>query len=282
MGIKTSFTLGVLSLALAVAPLARAQDKAACLDAVTKGQTLRDAHKLVEARDQFRTCAAASCPSVVQSDCVNFLSEVEKLLPTVVPSARSAAGADLADVKVTVDGTALTSTLAGEALPMNPGVHVFRFTGAAGATAERQVIVREGEKGQAVAVVMSAAASASGSGGAATPEDHRGGFPWRTLGWLAGGVGAVGIAVGSVSGILAMTGKGAHCASNNACDPGTSDGIKAEAFVGSVGLIAGGALLTAGAAMVLWAPREAKSAKAVTLSPTWTPSCGGAVLRGTF
>jgi hypothetical protein len=282
MSIKSRLALCVWIVAAGTGSVARAQDKAACLDGAAKGQRLRDAHKLVEAREQFRICAAASCPSVVASDCATFLSEVEKMLPTVVPSAKNAAGADLADVKVTVDAALLMSRLSGEAVPMNAGLHVFRFEGADGATAERQVIVREGEKGQAVAVVMSAVTPAPRSGGPATPEDKHSGFAWPTLGWLAGGVGAAGVAVGSVFGILAMTGKGAHCASNNACDPGTSGGIKTEALVGSVGWIAGGVLLAGGAAMILWAPREAKSGPTVSLSPTLATSGAGGVLRGTF
>ena len=117
-----------------VARGALADEKAACLDASSKGQTLRDQHKLVEARQQLRVCAAGGCPSVVQTDCAAWLADVEKAIPTVVLAAKNGAGADLFDVKVSVDGQPLASRLDGQALPLDPGPHAFRFEGADGRT----------------------------------------------------------------------------------------------------------------------------------------------------
>jgi hypothetical protein len=51
-------------------------DKAACLDASSQAQSLRDAHKLVEARQKLRVCAQAACPGVVQRDCLSWLDAV--------------------------------------------------------------------------------------------------------------------------------------------------------------------------------------------------------------
>jgi hypothetical protein len=77
---------------VATAKTSAAQDKAACLDAADKGQQLGSAHKLIEARDKFRVCAAAGCPAVVQGDCAGWLDAVEKDLPNVVPLAKDDAG----------------------------------------------------------------------------------------------------------------------------------------------------------------------------------------------
>ena len=94
---KTGAWLGALVAAGLMAAPSRADDKAACLDAASKAQSLRDAHKLVEAREQLRACAAARCPAVVQNDCATWLVEVERALPTVVLAAKNTAGADLVD-----------------------------------------------------------------------------------------------------------------------------------------------------------------------------------------
>src|ERR1700752_3565225 len=98
-----SFALLALALATWAAP-AVAQDKAACLDAASKAQKLRSAHSLVEARAQLRICSAASCPTAVQADCAGWLIDVEGGLPTVVVSDKNRSGADVVDVKVSVDG----------------------------------------------------------------------------------------------------------------------------------------------------------------------------------
>jgi hypothetical protein len=270
---------------------ARADDKAACLDAASRGQRLRDNHAMVEAREQLRVCAAAGCPSVVQTDCAGWLADVERALPTVVVTARSGAGADLVDVKVSVDGKPLVSRLDGRAVPMDPGSHSFHFEGADGASLDRQVVVREGEKDQAVAVVLAVAravpaAPVPGSPAAATgPEAGGSSSPWKTVGWVAGGVGVAGLAMGTVFGIIAMADKSsAHCDANNVCDPGTIGGIKSAAMVSDVGWIAGGVLLAGGVALVLLAPgasHEGRSAS-VKVAPALLASGGGAVIGGSW
>jgi hypothetical protein len=284
MNVKGNAVAGALTAALLVAPTTHAQTKAACLDATGKGQTLRDAHKLVEARDQFRVCAAASCPAVLQADCASFLAEVERLLPTVVPSAKSSAGDDLADVKVLVDGVLLRSKLSGEAVAIDPGAHLFHFEGSDGKTADRQVIIREVEKGQPVAVVLVGAASA-GSERAGTVTESKlplGASWWRPLGYVASGVGVTGVGVGAVLGVMAMTGKSAHCAADGACSPGTSAAIKTESTMATVGWIAGGALVAAGAALVLWAPSRSEGDTTISVTPSASITGAGAMIVGSF
>jgi hypothetical protein len=61
-----------------------ADGKAECLAAASRGQTLRDAHSLVEARVQFQACARRECPAIVQTDCGAWLDAVERTLPSVV------------------------------------------------------------------------------------------------------------------------------------------------------------------------------------------------------
>ena len=275
---KTRWMLALLVPAMLLTTAALADDKAACLDAASKGQTLRNAHKLVEAREQLRICAAAACPAVVQTDCANWLADVERALPSVVMTAKSGAGADLVDVKVTVDGQPLVSKLDGQAVPMNPGQHTFHFEAADGSL-DQQVVVSEGEKNQRIAVVLGAAAAAG-----AAPDAGGSSSPWRTVGWVLGGVGVAGLGVGTVFGIVALSDKNnADCNASNVCKPGTSGPVKTTSLISDIGWVAGGVLLASGAALVLFTPSGTReAATAVRIAPVVTAGGGGLMAGGSW
>jgi hypothetical protein len=134
-----------------------------------EGLTLRDSHKLIEARDKFRICAAAGCPAAVQGDCAGWRASVEKALPSVVVTARTAGGASLIDVKVTVDGQPFATSLGGDAVAVNPGPHKFHFEGPGGTTLDQVVVAAEGDQTIRVAVVLGKASGAEASGGPSAP-----------------------------------------------------------------------------------------------------------------
>jgi hypothetical protein len=305
---KTRLLLALLVPATLVTTSSLADDKAACLDAAKKGQRFKDNHKLVEAREQLRICAAAVCPAVVQSDCAIWLAEVDAALPSVVVTAKNGAGADLVDVKVSMDGQALVSKLDGHAVAMNAGPHTFHFAAVDGSTLDRQVVVREGEKNQSITVVLGAvptpptrpppppvpgpALETPATGPTPQPPPHAVETPsdsggssgtLKTVGWVLGGAGVVGLGVGTVFGFIAMGDKdAAHCV-NNICDPGTTGGIKSSALVSDVGWIAGGVLLASGAALVLFAPSGSHEPNAgLRVSPVVTASGAGFLTGGSW
>ena len=272
-----------------VTTTALADDKAACLDAASTGQTLRDTHKLVEAREQLRICAAATCPAVVQADCVGWLADVEKALPSVVVTAKNDSGADRVDVKVTVDGQPFASRLDGQAMVMNAGPHAFHFERSDGVTLDQQWVVKEGEKNQAIVVVL-------GKSDATIPTEPSTGLgTQRLLGLVAGGVGVVGIGVGSVFGLLtasAISAQKSDCASSTMClhpsqaasdhSTWTTDGA-----VSTAAFIAGGVLLAGGAVLFFTAPRRSEppanpGATGFVVMPSVAPGGGGMLLRGEF
>jgi hypothetical protein len=246
-------------------------DDQQCLDAVAKGQRLKDAHQLVEAREQLRICAAPSCPAVVLTDCANWLDEVEKALPSIVLTARNAAGADQVDVKVSIDGQPFVSKLDGHAVPMNAGPHRFHFEDAAGASVDRLVLVKEGDKYLAISADMPPPPRASSSS-------------WEAVGWALGGVGVAGLLAGGAFGLLAIHDKdSAHCDSKNVCDPGTTDAIKTAALASNIGWIAGGVLLGGGATLLLVSrgPGHESRATAAT-TPTVAIGVGSLVVKGAW
>jgi hypothetical protein len=254
------------SLLGSTASTARADEIAKCLDSAGQAQSLRDAHKLLAAREQLRVCVQQTCPAAVQKDCGTWLSEVEASLPTVVLSAKDGAGKDLFDFTVTLDGQAAASSAAGDAIPVDPGPHTFVFQAKDGTSVEQKVLVREGVKNQPVTVVLGGAPPGppATTGGeppslpAVAPLSDAGsssGSPLRTLGWIAGGAGVVGLGLGAVFGLVAIGDKnGVKCNADDVCPPGSLGGARTAATVSTVGFVAGGVLLAGGAALVLLGP----------------------------
>ena len=269
---KKRFVLPVLGLlacaALSRAPVVRADgstgavDKATCLDAVSKGQRMRDTHQLVEAREKFRLCARAECPAVVQTDCAGWLADVEKTLPTVVLSAKDHGRRDVVDVRVSVDGQPIASALDGQAVGVNPGLRTFRFERAAdGRTATSQVLIKEGEKARGVAVMLPGdqvvgTPGATGPATDASAEANRATTPSsststvRVLGLVIGVAGVLGMAASAGAAVDAKSRD--NSAAN---EPGTlrqtdSAGAVSEGNIATVILGVGGAMAVAG--VVLW------------------------------
>src|ERR1043165_637221 len=89
---------------LALASPARADDskKAECASAYEKSQEFRTQNKLQKAQELLVVCADTSCPTFVQTDCAQWLTEVQKDMPTIIISAKDKDGADVTAVKVIV------------------------------------------------------------------------------------------------------------------------------------------------------------------------------------
>jgi hypothetical protein len=270
---------------LAWGSTALADDKAVCLAASSQGQSLRDGHKMVEARDQFRVCAQASCPAVVRRDCVTWMNEVEAGVPTVVLSLKDGEGNDVVDARVTMDGQPFAETLTGAATPVDPGPHTFRFERKDGQQIDRQVLVVEGQKNLAVAAHFPAhvaPATAPASAGVAFPPPvHT--STLVTAGWVVGGVGVAGLVVGGVFGGLAAADKGsADCNSANKCTNfGSVSSAKTAADVADVGLIAGGVLAATGVTLIL-VGRRSDASSAWRVTPTVGAGGIGMLVRGSF
>lgn len=105
----------------------------------------------------------------------------------------------------------------------------------------------------------------------------------RTLGFAVGGVGVAGLAVGAVTGILALDRASTvkqHCP-DQACDAQGLDAAsqgKWMAPTSTVSFIAGGVLVAAGAYLVFFG----NGPKTVALAPSMSTSGVGALLQGAF
>jgi hypothetical protein len=119
------------------------------------------------------------------------------------------------------------------------------------------------------------------------PAPEAKGSAQRTVGFIAGGVGLVGMAVGSVFGVLAID-KNAEsldeCRTDTLCsERGLTLRSEAQdsATYSTIAFVAGGALLTTGVILVLSAPSAGETAGTqVAISTTATPSSLGLSLGG--
>jgi hypothetical protein len=282
-----------------------------CVTANGQAQELRRERKLSAAREQLHTCADPSCPAMVRDDCVKRLDELERAQPSVVFDVKDTRGADVIDVRVSMEGQTLTEHLDGSAMRVDPGVHVFTFEVTGQPAVTEKLLVREGEVGRRESVVIPLPASAPAHTPLASEPAPPGmalergspavessgsvsGGGWSTqriVGVVAGGVGVAGLAAGTVFGLMSGSAwsqaKDACGGSTAACTnvPGgqshrsTAEG---DATISTVGFIAGGVLLATGVVLFFTGAHEKGSAIGLAVSPAVGPQQAGVVFQGAF
>lgn len=292
--IRIAAPLAVWMLASSSSALAAPPTKEACVAANEAAQDLRQAGKLREAREKLLLCVSDACPRPVREDCVQRLDEVDTAMPTLVFEVKDANGNDVAAAHVTMDGKPLVDRVTGAAVPIDPGQHRFTFEASGGvAHAEQTVVIREGDHERHVRVVLAAAATAVTPPPRSTPpagtpepvaEAPATGGTQRTIGLAVGAAGVVGLVVGSVFGLVSKStydhALRSECGGNpDACSTqGAQDGQTAhgQAMVSTVGFIAGGVLLAAGAVLYFTAP----SGRAIGVAPAVGWNAAGLTVGG--
>jgi hypothetical protein len=288
--LKRGAALLVSSAAVLLATTARgAPTEDECVAAANSWAALKQSGKLRDAAGRLAVCASASCPSEVREVCSDRLKSVNAAIPSVVLEAKDGSGAPLVDVRVTMDGAPVAARLDGKALELDPGHHTFVFTTAMG-TVKQEVLVKEGAKDVSVTATFPREREEPA---AAPPIDSRrrdeppkptpsenSGSPLKTIGYVAGGLGIVGLGVGGFFGLRALGKKSdANCDANNKCDPAPLSDARSAATLSTVGFIAGGALLAGGVALVVFAPSGGSGVQA---APAIGARESGLVLRGFF
>ena len=263
---------------------AAAADKATCVNAYDEGQKQRAAGSLKASLELFRVCAEPDCPAATKKDCTTWFGEVEASLPTVVVRAVDAAGHDLTDVTVLVDGQPFLDRLDGKAVTVDPGKHVFGFERPGAKRIERDIVIAQGEKNRRIEIRW----AESPDPDEPKRDVDRNDPPFVSPGtWVLGGIGLAGVTVFAVVGGLALAEKSdaaETCAPS--CSDSVVDGIRAKLIVADVSLAVGVASL--GAAVVLgilsYDPGPEPRTKKAAWSMGAAPCDGGAigVVSGTF
>ena len=268
-----------LGIAMVSAPaLCRAQDeddKDACIDASEQGQKLRDKGKLHAAREAFLTCSREVCPPLVKTDCAGWLADVDARRPSVVVSAHDPQGRDTAEVRVTLDGTLLSPSLDGRAIPVDPGEHVFRYERAGSPPVEQRVILREGEQRRVLEVRFQSQPRPPEQPATASADGVTNGVPAGVF--VLSGVGALGVGLFVGLGLSARSDVDdlrATCAPN--CAEDDVEAARAKAIAANVSLGAGVLALGAAAVVFFTRPRATPRPPAVA-TLNLAPVTGGFV-----
>jgi hypothetical protein len=258
--------LAALAVSILGSPCARAKDPTVsdCLAATEASLKSGNEHHLRTERNQLLVCAAATCPADIRKECVRRIEDVNAAMPTILFEAKDAIGNDLSAVKVTMDGELIAGRLEGVSLSIDPGPHVFVFETAGQPLVTRRFVIRESEKDRREAIVFEGLRTAGGAlapasqapFAAPSPEPTKDGLgTQRVVGLVAGGVGVVGLAVGSAFGLSAISKKSAAqqacpnlCSTQSQVDAWSD--AKAEGNVSTALFVVGGVALAG--AVVLW------------------------------
>jgi hypothetical protein len=263
--------------ALAVtARLAIAQEpsKQECVDRHLAAQSQRLDGELVASLASLRTCASASCPEIVQRDCVAWLEELASEVPTVVFEAHDGAG-PLRNVRVTQDGRALAEVMDGRAVTLDPGAYQFLFEAADGRQRSVPVLIRQGDHDRTVSADF-------------TPP------PERDSAWLLrvppgaralGGVALFATATGAVLGVSALAQQSSaleSCAPD--CDDRVGRSVTTRAAIADA---AAGVAIVTGAITLVWVGRASTAERrpaTARVRPVLRASSrsAGVALRGEF
>ena len=244
--------------------------KKACAATAEDAQQLRTEKRLGRARKQFIACAQESCPQAVRDDCVQWLAEVERAMPSVVIAVRDEAGSDVAVKRVLVDSELLVEKIDGKAVEVDPGMHRFRAEAEDGTSVELEVVVAEGEKSRAVTLVRRSTRA---------PPPERAGIPASA--WVLGSVSVV--AFGSFA-YFGLTARADASERRSSCGPtcpeNDLDAIRRKLLIADVSLGVGVVSLGIATFITLTRPSKPNVSTAIDLQPI----AGGAVasLRTTF
>jgi hypothetical protein len=206
---------------------------------------------------------------------------------------------------VSMDGVPLATELSGVALSVDPGVHVFTFESAGATAVEKKLVVREGERDRQERVTFTDLNASAGTMIVPAPlpkpveASHGSWGTQKTAAVISGGVGVVGVILGSVMGAMSFS---SWSSSKNEC--GTAlclnraqalsdhDSAVTDATISDIGFIAGGVLVAGGVVLFLTAPSGTSSSTSsastrlpihlVRLVPRLERGGGGGMLEGRF
>lgn len=207
--------------------------------------------------------------------------KLARLTVVVPPEVRALPG-----LSIERDGVPIGAAQWQVAVPVNRGKHVITATAAGKPRWEKTVAIdADGERAEVTVDAWGAAASSAAAGAPRASSEPAPPF-WsapRIAGVAAGGLGVVGLGVGTVFGLVAA-GKQSdsdegHCSDGNRCDAAgraLREEARAAGDVSTGFFIAGGALLAGGAALFVLAPGAPRAGREVAITP------GGLAVRGTF
>lgn len=241
--------------------------------------------RLIAARDAFKSAAELFTKADKKQYALERASSIERTIPrfTVDVSEPKPEG-----LEVLLDGKPLTAR---SETQLDPGTYAVVLRAPKHRDKTYSVTLAAGEKRTLTTERLEADAPLV----APAPEKPQvvvsdsSGMPWRTTGFILAGVGAVGLGVGAVTGLMAIGSAGtvrdscnrtttpAVCTSQEGLDAMSSGST--QSTLSTVGFVAGGTLLAAGIVMIVVAP---KGDKKTAIAPMMGPGAGGVTVWRAF
>jgi hypothetical protein len=185
------------------------------------------------------------------------------------------------------DGVELGAPSLNVPLPTDPGDHVVTVKGPGGKKREYHITLAPGEQRDQVLEVEQSSEAPRPPPPPPAPAASSDGASLRTWGYVAGGVGVVGLAVGGIMGAVVLGKKStidAHCV-GNACDAEgkkAGDSAKSAAAISTVGFVVGTAALATGIVLLVVAPSSKSTAGKIRPQVDWVGSAPVAGVGGAF
>jgi hypothetical protein len=256
-------------------PTVHALDES-CLTSPVEGQKLRRADKLIDAHARFSLCARRTCPARIVQECTRWLHEVDDITPSVVAVARDAQGADLLDVRLSIDGQP-PAELSARAIVLDPGPHKLVFQRPGSPDIAQDVLLREGEKDRVITATFKGKEPPPPPPPPPPPIIER---PVPLVVWILGGVAVVGGATFATFGALGVSERGSDCAPAG-CTQSQKDSIETKFHVGDISLGVGViALVTGGVFFFTRPPVDKPGLGYLVIRPT--VGGGVAAVGGSF
>jgi hypothetical protein len=257
-----------------------------CRALVTAAHQLDAAGDLAGARGRLASCLSPSCSSAVREQCARQQAAVEAKMPIVVLEVRDESSNNVSGVRATMDGAPVPDRAP---IFVNPGAHHVVIDAAGFRRTDTNFEAHEPQKRLRVLVFLTAAPVGSVARAPEVPDEpERAGMFATGRQKVALALGVAGVAGLAVGATWALKSKSTydHAVStecggdpNQCSTQGTADGQTAhhQASIATVGFIAGGALLAAGAAIYFTGPKQT----GVAIAPAVDPN-GGLALVGTW
>lgn len=242
-----------------------------CLSKHTAGQELRRDERLLESRQAFRQCSAPRCPQQVIRDCLGWLEQYERQIPSL--SIRvTAGGDDRWDAQVFIDDQPVADRRSGKAVEVDPGPHRIRALLPPLPPFEKEIVVSEGEQFRVVDVVLDPPKPRRPpreNVAAREPMLHR---PIPVASYVFAGVGVAAAASG-IAWSLSM--RSQHQELEQECAPLCAerrvDELKRRALFADISWAASAASLTSAVVFYLLRPEKPVVTDTVQVHLTWTP-----------
>ncbi len=187
------------------------------------------------------------------------------------------------------DDVVLSEASFGAAFPVDPGVHKVEGSAPGRQPRSLTVVVRDGDQATTPFPRLELETTPTPALATASPGEERE-TSSATLGYVLGAVGLVGVGVGATTGLLAIgknTDSKRLCPTAGLCT--SQEGVNANASaqtlgtVSTVGFIAGGLALAAGAYFIFTSPpARTRTARALELTPALGVGSGALFLGGAF